>query len=163
MKTTVLRMTEAWQVNPDREHGRYLQSPISSMYSHRAISDYGVVRGGVITARHVFTCDGCVRYPAIRRGMHTFMNPQVRDFNDHFASADPAGTVRGAWTLVSRFRFYIKLRYVFPRNYGSEDRMNNFRGIAPYRWTPAVMLDPIREAHNDRLRGRCQRHVSSRK
>jgi len=79
------------------------------------------------------------------------------------ARADPTGTVSGTWTLVSRFRFFIQLRYVVPRNYGSEDRMDDFRRMAPYRWTPAVMLDPIREVHNDRLRGRGQRHVGSRK
>ena len=61
MKRTVLRLIEAWQVNPDRKRGLCLQSPTCSVYGHRAISRYGLICGGVMTAWRVFTCNGCMR------------------------------------------------------------------------------------------------------
>lgn len=61
MKTTVLRMIEAWQVNPDRKRGLCLQSPTCSVYGHQAIVKYGLIRGGVMTAWRVFTCNSCLR------------------------------------------------------------------------------------------------------
>jgi putative component of membrane protein insertase Oxa1/YidC/SpoIIIJ protein YidD len=61
MKTTVLRMIEAWQASPDRKRGLCLQSPTCSVYGHRAISKYGLIRGGAMTAWRVCTCNRCLR------------------------------------------------------------------------------------------------------
>lgn len=60
MKKAVLRMIEAWQVNPDRPRGLCLQTPTCSVYGHRVISEHGVVRGGIMTAWRIFTCNGCM-------------------------------------------------------------------------------------------------------
>lgn len=57
----VLRMIEAWQASPSRKRGLCLQRPTCSVYGHRAISEYGLIRGGVMTAWRVFTCNGCMR------------------------------------------------------------------------------------------------------
>ncbi|MGH3187300.1 MAG: membrane protein insertion efficiency factor YidD [Streptosporangiaceae bacterium] len=59
MKTTVLRMIEAWQRNPDRPRGLCLQRPTCSVYGHRAITRYGVLRGGAMTAWRAARCNGC--------------------------------------------------------------------------------------------------------
>lgn len=61
MKTQVLRMIEAWQANPNRARGRCLQTPTCSVYGHRAISQHGVLRGGVTTAWRIFRCNGCMQ------------------------------------------------------------------------------------------------------
>jgi putative component of membrane protein insertase Oxa1/YidC/SpoIIIJ protein YidD len=61
MKATVLRLIEAWQTNPNRKRGLCLQIPTCSVYGHRAISQYGLIRGGTLTAWRIFTCNGCVR------------------------------------------------------------------------------------------------------
>jgi putative component of membrane protein insertase Oxa1/YidC/SpoIIIJ protein YidD len=60
MKATVLRMIEAWQANPDRKRGLCLRTPTCSVYGHRVISQYGVLRGGALTAWRVFTCNSCM-------------------------------------------------------------------------------------------------------
>jgi hypothetical protein len=90
-------------------------------------------------------------------------DPQVGRFNGSF------------WLVLTRRNRQRRLdaRIAIPVLYRAAIRlpeklwirgsMNNFRRKVPYRWIPAVILDPIREVHNDRLRGRCQRHVSSRK
>jgi uncharacterized protein len=64
MKVRVLRIIEAWQANPSRPRGRCLQSPTCSAYGHDAISRYGVLRGGVMTAWRIFRCNGCLSGPA---------------------------------------------------------------------------------------------------
>lgn len=61
MKSAVLRMIVVWQANPNRKRGLCLQSPTCSVYGHRAISKYGLMRGSVMTAWRVFTCNSCVR------------------------------------------------------------------------------------------------------
>jgi hypothetical protein len=61
MKDSVLRMIEAWQQNPNRTRGLCLRNPTCSVYGHRAISRYGLIRGGIMTAWRVFTCNGCMR------------------------------------------------------------------------------------------------------
>jgi putative component of membrane protein insertase Oxa1/YidC/SpoIIIJ protein YidD len=60
MKASVLRMIEAWQANPDRRRGLCLHTPTCSVYGHRAISRYGVLRGGVMTTWRIFRCNGCI-------------------------------------------------------------------------------------------------------
>ncbi len=60
MKATVLRMIEAWQVNPNRRRGLCLQTPTCSVYGYRVISRYGVMRGGFMTAWRIFKCNGCM-------------------------------------------------------------------------------------------------------
>ena len=60
MTARVLRAIEAWQVNPDRVRGLCLQTPTCSVYGHRAISRYGVLRGGTMTAGRIFRCNGCL-------------------------------------------------------------------------------------------------------
>jgi putative component of membrane protein insertase Oxa1/YidC/SpoIIIJ protein YidD len=61
MKTAVLKLIEAWQVNQDRPRGLCLQSPTCSVYAHRAISRHGLARGGIMAAWRVVTCNGCLR------------------------------------------------------------------------------------------------------
>jgi uncharacterized protein len=60
MKARVLRAIEAWQVNPDRVRGLCRQTPTCSVYGHRAISRYGVIRGGTMTAARIVRCNGCL-------------------------------------------------------------------------------------------------------
>lgn len=60
MKAQVLRAIEAWQVNPDRVRGLCRQTPTCSVYGHRAISRYGVPRGGIMTAGRILRCNGCL-------------------------------------------------------------------------------------------------------
>jgi uncharacterized protein len=60
MKARVLRAIEAWQANPDRVRGLCRQTPTCSVYGHRAISRYGVLRGGIMTAGRIFRCNGCL-------------------------------------------------------------------------------------------------------
>jgi putative component of membrane protein insertase Oxa1/YidC/SpoIIIJ protein YidD len=60
MKAQVLRAIEAWQVNPDRVRGLCRQTPTCSVYGHRAISRYGVLRGGIMTAGRILRCNGCL-------------------------------------------------------------------------------------------------------
>ena len=60
MKTAVLRIIEAWQANPNRPRGMCLHTPTCSVYGHRAISEHGLLRGGVMTAWRVFTCNRCL-------------------------------------------------------------------------------------------------------
>jgi hypothetical protein len=66
MKQAVLRLIEVWQDNPDRKRGLCLQHPTCSVYGHRAISRYGLIRGGVMTAWRVFTCNGFMKRRAAR-------------------------------------------------------------------------------------------------
>jgi uncharacterized protein len=61
MKSTMLRMIEAWQRNPDRPRGMCLHRPTCSVYGHRAISRHGVLRGGVMTAWRIARCNRCAR------------------------------------------------------------------------------------------------------
>jgi uncharacterized protein len=61
MKTAALRMIEAWQQNPNRIRGLCLCSPTCSVYGYQAISRHGLIRGGLMTAWRVFTCNGCMR------------------------------------------------------------------------------------------------------
>ena len=60
MKARVLRVIEAWQANPDRVRGLCRQAPTCSVYGYRAISGHGVLRGGIMTAWRIFTCNGCL-------------------------------------------------------------------------------------------------------
>ena len=60
MKAWVLRMIEAWQASPNRPRGLCLRTPTCSAYGHQAISQKGVLRGGVMTAWRIFTCIGCL-------------------------------------------------------------------------------------------------------
>ena len=60
MKAQVLRAIEAWQVNPDRVRGLCRQAPTCSVYGYRAISRYGVLCGGIMTAGRIFRCNGCL-------------------------------------------------------------------------------------------------------
>lgn len=60
MKKAALRMIEAWQVNPNRPRGLCLHSPTCSAYGYWVISEYGVLRGGVMTAWRIFTCNRCL-------------------------------------------------------------------------------------------------------
>jgi putative component of membrane protein insertase Oxa1/YidC/SpoIIIJ protein YidD len=68
VKRSALQLIEAWQVNPNRKRGLCLQSPTCSVYGHRAISQYGLIRGGAMTAWRVFTCNGCMRRRAAPAG-----------------------------------------------------------------------------------------------
>ena len=56
----LLRAIESWQANPDRVRGLCQQTPTCSVYGHRAISRYGVLRGGIMTAGRVLRCNGCL-------------------------------------------------------------------------------------------------------
>jgi putative component of membrane protein insertase Oxa1/YidC/SpoIIIJ protein YidD len=60
MKAQVLRAIEAWQANPDRVRGLCRQTPTCSVYGHRAISRYGVLCGGIMTAGRILRCNGCL-------------------------------------------------------------------------------------------------------
>jgi putative component of membrane protein insertase Oxa1/YidC/SpoIIIJ protein YidD len=37
-----------------------LHTPTCSVYGHQAISEHGLLRGGVMTAWRVFTCNRCL-------------------------------------------------------------------------------------------------------
>jgi putative component of membrane protein insertase Oxa1/YidC/SpoIIIJ protein YidD len=71
MKRAALRAIEAWQANQNRPRGRCLRTPTCSVYGHQVISRHGVLRGAVMTAWRIFTCNGCLtaapRRPAGRR------------------------------------------------------------------------------------------------
>jgi uncharacterized protein len=58
MKKLVLSMIEAWQKSENRPRGLCLQTPTCSAYGHRVISQYGVLRGGLMTAWRIFKCNG---------------------------------------------------------------------------------------------------------
>jgi uncharacterized protein len=60
MKGAALRVIEAWQQNPNRVRGLCLRSPTCSAYGYQAISRYGLIRGGVMTAWRVLTCNSCM-------------------------------------------------------------------------------------------------------
>jgi putative component of membrane protein insertase Oxa1/YidC/SpoIIIJ protein YidD len=60
VKAAVLRVIEAWQANPSRVRGMCRGTPTCSVYGHRAISQYGLLRGGTMTAWRVFTCNDCM-------------------------------------------------------------------------------------------------------
>jgi uncharacterized protein len=65
MKKAALRVIEAWQQNPDRVRGLCLRTPTCSVYAHEAISRHGLIRGGVMSAWRIFTCNRCmIRKPA---------------------------------------------------------------------------------------------------
>jgi uncharacterized protein len=59
MKAIALRLIEAWQVNPNRPRGFCRQTPTCSVYGHNAISRYGLLRGGFMTAWRICRCNGC--------------------------------------------------------------------------------------------------------
>jgi len=61
VKAAVLRAIEAWQANPDRPRGKCLRTPTCSAYGHHAISQYGLPRGGTMTAWRIFTCNRCMQ------------------------------------------------------------------------------------------------------
>lgn len=60
MKAAMLQLIEAWQQNTNRKRGMCLQTPTCSAYGHFAISRYGVIRGGIMTAWRIFKCNGCM-------------------------------------------------------------------------------------------------------
>ena len=60
MKAAVLRMIEAWQANPNRPRGWCVQTPTCSAYGYQAISQRGVIRGGIATTWRVVRCNRCV-------------------------------------------------------------------------------------------------------
>jgi uncharacterized protein len=60
VKKSVLRMIEAWQQNPNRPRGMCLHTESCSAYGHRVISEYGLLRGGMMTAWRIFTCNPCL-------------------------------------------------------------------------------------------------------
>lgn len=60
MKRAVLRAIEAWQANQNRPRGRCLHTPTCSAYGHQVIRRHGVLRGGVMTAWRICTCNGCL-------------------------------------------------------------------------------------------------------
>jgi uncharacterized protein len=60
MKAAALRAIEAWQRHPDRPRGMCRKRPTCSVYAHDAISRYGLIRGGVMAAWRILTCNGCV-------------------------------------------------------------------------------------------------------
>jgi uncharacterized protein len=60
MKAAMLQLIEAWQQNTNRKRGMCLQTPTCSAYGHYAISRYGVIRGGIMTAWRIFKCNGCM-------------------------------------------------------------------------------------------------------
>jgi len=51
-------MIEVWQAIPNRKRGLCLQTPTCSVYGYRAISRYGLLCGGVLTAWRIFKCNG---------------------------------------------------------------------------------------------------------
>ena len=61
MKAAVLRAIEAWQANLGRPRGKCLCKPTCSAYGHHAISQHGLLRGGIMTAWRVFTCNSCMQ------------------------------------------------------------------------------------------------------
>jgi uncharacterized protein len=60
MKAAILQLIEAWQQNTNRKRGMCLQTPTCSAYGHYAISRYGVIKGGIMTAWRIFKCNGCM-------------------------------------------------------------------------------------------------------
>jgi hypothetical protein len=60
-KASALRMIEAWQANQNRPRGLCLRTPTCSAYGHEVISRHGILRGGVMAAWRVVTCNGCLR------------------------------------------------------------------------------------------------------
>ncbi|MGH3303883.1 MAG: membrane protein insertion efficiency factor YidD [Streptosporangiaceae bacterium] len=68
MKAAVLGAIEAWQANPNRPRGLCRQAPTCSVYGHQVIMQYGVVRGGLMTAWRVFRCNPCLAAAARNSG-----------------------------------------------------------------------------------------------
>lgn len=55
-------MIEAWQANQNRPLGLCLHTPTCSVYGHRVISQYGFLRGGIMTAWRIVRCNGCISH-----------------------------------------------------------------------------------------------------
>jgi len=66
MKAQVLRMIEAWQASTSRPRGLCLRRPTCSAYGHQAISQHGVLQGGVMTVWRIVSCNGCMVAPEDR-------------------------------------------------------------------------------------------------
>ena len=60
VRRAALRAIESWQANPSRPRGMCLHTPTCSAYGHRAITQRGLVIGGIMTAWRVFLCNPCL-------------------------------------------------------------------------------------------------------